>query len=78
MRTLLILVFIYLLFRTFARIIFPFVVKSLVNKASEQMGQQGNTTQSRREGEVHVDFQPPKKSSNLKDKGEYVDYEEVK
>ena len=37
-----------------------------------------NYTQTRKEGEVKVEYQPPKNGSKDSEGGEYVDYEEVK
>ena len=64
--------------RALARLFMPFMVKSVVKKAQENFNQQ-QRTQSR-EGEIHVDYMPPnpKKKSHLQDKGDFVDYEEIK
>ena len=34
--------------------------------------------QKKREGEVKVEYQPPKKNNKDDEEGEYVDYEEIK
>ncbi len=64
--------------RALARLFMPFMVNSVVKKAQENFNQQ-QRPQSR-EGEIHVDYMPPnpKKKSHLQDKGDFVDYEEIK
>ena len=64
--------------RLLARLLMPLMVKTVVKKAQENFNQQ-QRTQSR-EGEIHVDYMPPnpKKKSHLQDKGDFVDYEEIK
>ena len=72
------LILIFYGLRALARLFMPFMVKSVVKKAQENFNQQ-QRTQSR-EGEIHVDYMPPnpKKKSHLQDKGDFVDYEEIK
>jgi hypothetical protein len=55
------------------------MVKTVVKKAQENFNNQQQRPQTR-EGEIHVDYMPPaeKKKSHLQDKGDFVDYEEIK
>jgi len=55
------------------------MVKTVVKKAQENFNNQ-QQRQNTPEGEIHVDYMPPnpKKKSHLQDKGDFVDYEEIK
>jgi hypothetical protein len=57
----------------------PLMVKTVVKKAQENFNNQQQRQHSP-EGEIHVDYMPPaeKKKSHLQDKGDFVDYEEIK
>lgn len=45
---------------------------------STQQSYQGNTQRVKNEGEVSIDYKPPKKKPKDFKGGEYVDYEELK
>ena len=65
--------------RLLARLLMPLMVKTVVKKAQENFNNQ-QQRQNTPEGEIHVDYMPPaeKKKSQLKDKGDFIDYEEIK
>jgi len=81
MRTLLIILLIYLLFRFFTRTLLPYFVRNYVKKAQEKFYQQNpniNPEEAKqREGEVKVKSRPQSQSSGKEDLGDYVDFEEV-
>jgi hypothetical protein len=66
--------------RLLARLLMPLMVKTVVKKAQENFNNQQQQRPQTREGEIHVDYMPPaeKKKSHLQDKGDFVDYEEIK
>ncbi len=85
MRFLLILILIYLAFRILVNIVLPLVLRSVVNKASQNMQGQFNQSQqrqaqSRPQGEVRIETpsNQPKQRGNQHDEGEFVDFTEVK
>lgn len=75
MRTLLILLLIYLVFRTFVKYVAPILLKNFID---EKMNQHQNQQkqQQRPEGEVKVEFQPKKNKKDID--GDYVDFKEIK
>ena len=79
LRFILTLILIVYGFRLLARLFLPLMVKTVVKKAQENFNNQQQRPQAR-EGEIHVDYMPPaeKKKSHLQDKGDFVDYEEIK
>ena len=79
-RFILTLILIFYGFRLLARLFMPLMVKTVVKKAQENFNNQQQQRTQTREGEIHVDYMPPaeKKKSHLQDKGDFVDYEEIK
>ena len=86
LKTLLIIVFIYYLFRLTARFIFPFLLKYFIGKTQRDFDNwNGNKQQHRKkEGEVSIDYNPKKDKKRTAsgrkdtgDEGDYVDFEEV-
>ena len=81
MKTLLIILLIYLLFRLFTRTLLPYFVKNYVKKAQEKFYQQNPNTDpgeaKQREGEVKVKSRPQNKSQKKDELGDYVDFEEM-
>ena len=80
LRFILTLILIVYGFRLLARLFMPLMVKTVVKKAQENFNNQQQQRTQTREGEIHVDYMPPaeKKKSHLQDKGDFVDYEEIK
>ena len=66
-------------FRLLARLFMPLMVKTVVKKAQENFNKQ-QQRQAAQEGEIQVDYMPAaeKKKNQLKDKGDFIDYEEIK
>lgn len=73
MRTLLILLLIYMVYRTFMKYVLPELMRGAINDANERMRQQ-QQNMNNRTTEIK---QMPKEDKTLKG-GEYIDYEEVK
>jgi len=92
LKFILIAIAIFWLLRLVARLLFPWAVKKAAEKmmknADQFQGRNGdpfasyqNTSRSRNrnEGEIRIDYVPPKAKPKRKDVGgEFVDYEEVK
>jgi hypothetical protein len=77
LKTLLIFVLVYTIFKYLMRLFAPFIIKSIAKKAEAHFRNQSASKQpSQNEGEISIDKMPNSKSSN-NDVGEYVDYEEV-
>jgi len=75
-RTILIIVGIYYAFKILARLLMPFLLKKMVQKAEQNFKQQmnnpnQNTSQSQN---TTTSFEKPKPKKQV---GEYIDYEEV-
>lgn len=79
LRTIVIIVGIYYLFKLFFRYIAPKLLKRYVDKKMQSFQQQQFDNQHRKEGEIHIktNANSQKNSSIDSDLGEYVDYEEV-
>jgi len=79
LRFILTLILIVYGFRLLARLFLPLMVKTVVKKAQENFNNQQQRPPTQ-EGEIHVDYMPPaeKKKSHLQDKGDFIDYEEIK
>jgi hypothetical protein len=80
LRTILILLAIYFLFRFIMRVILPLLLKNYIEKKQKEFFGQQQHFDKKEEGKITV-----KKGSSLKnkkktndDEGEYVDYEEIK
>jgi flagellar basal body-associated protein FliL len=76
------LLLIVLVLRALARLFMPFMVTEVMKKAQRNMQDQYRRQQpTQREGEIYVDYAPPKpkkKFSFTKTDGDFVDYEEIK
>ena len=75
-KTLLILLLIYTLFKYIIRLFAPFIISSLVRKISSKFEQSQSDSTQYDEGEVSIDKSITKNKSN-NDLGDYVDYEEI-
>ena len=77
LKTLLIFILVYTIFKYVMRLLAPFILKSIAKKAESHFrNHSGPKSPNQKEGEISIDKMPNSKSSN-KDVGEYVDYEEV-
>ncbi len=78
---LLFILFVYLFFRIFTRILLPFFAKRYVKKAQERFYEQNPHIDpdeaKRREGEVNIKSRPQNQSAKKDELGDYVDFEEV-
>ena len=75
LRTILIIIIVYYLFRLFARYVMPWIARYFIQRSMKGFEQQ-RQKQSRKNGEINIDYSPGKKGS-LDNLGEYVDYEEI-
>jgi hypothetical protein len=80
-RIIIILVFFYYLVRIITRYVVPFLFGNYVNRKmndfSGQFNRQQKTSDRKKEGEVTVDY-APQEGKKKGDRGEYVEYEEIK
>ena len=77
LKTLLIFVLVYTIFKYLMRLFAPLIVKSIAKKAEAHFrNQSAPKPPTQKEGEISIDKMPNSKSSN-NNVGEYVDYEEV-
>jgi hypothetical protein len=76
-RTILIILAVYYLFRLTVRYALPLIAKYFIKKATKQYQDQYQKPQQKKEGEVSINYKPDN-SSKLDDLGEYVDFKEVK
>ena len=65
--------------RILGRYIFPILLKRYIKKKQSQFNQQFNQQDStlEKEGEVSIKTKPKKSKTDMKDMGEYIDFEEV-
>jgi len=75
LRTIGIIVVIYLVLKFVGRLLFPIVVKKAVNNMQARQTQYQRD--QKREGEVTIEKDRQRQSSSRKTEGEYVDFEEV-
>jgi len=81
-RTILFIVVVYYLLKVVIRYILPLLFGNYMNRRmndfSNQYNRQQQSTGKKKEGEVTVDAPSNRTSAKNKDRGEYVDYEEIK
>lgn len=79
---LLIILALYLFAHLFFRYILPWLIKRFVKKMAKKMNIVYEDTQkqySKKQGEINIDYIPPQKEEeSVSEKGDYVDYEEIK
>lgn len=77
LKTLLIFILVYTIFKYLMRLFAPLIVKSFAKKAEAHFrNQSAPKPPTQKEGEISIDKMPNSKSSN-NSVGEYVDYEEI-
>lgn len=70
---------VFYIIRIIIRLIFPSLLRGVVNKMQEQAQQRGRQEPGRPEGSISIDYMPPKPKGGRTDKlGDFVDYEEIK
>lgn len=74
LKTILLILIIYYSVRFISRLLLPFALKSLFNKAQNNMRQK---QQYKKEGDVSIDKNTPQKNTSNSSVGEYVDFEEI-
>lgn len=80
LRTILILILVYYVFKWLGRILFPVLFQKAVRNFESKMRQeQGrtNTSDQVKEGETVIERKPGPQRETNKNVGEYVDYEEI-
>ncbi len=78
LRILFIIICVLWLIKMLARIFLPMLFQSMVNKAQNQANQKYEH-QTRSDGQIRVDFVPPKEKNQKGNKaGDFIDYEEIK
>lgn len=80
---LLVVLIIYIVLVILIRFVFPFLIKRFVKRVQRNLFEQNDNYQnqhyeSTKNGEINVDFIPPKSKTSTDNVGEYVDYEEIK
>ena len=80
LRIILILIIIYYLGKLIVRLIFPYFFQRYVNKRTGNYSdsQRYSRPKNKREGEITIDYIDKKEKKISKDKGEYIDFKEVK
>ena len=72
--------FLFLFFyviKQIGRIVLPFVLKRFFTKMNNSFSNQYSQKPQKREGEVTIDHAPKTKKMVNKDKGDYVDFEDI-
>lgn len=65
--------------RIIFRLVFPLVLRNMLSKAQQQADNQARGRQRRPEGDISIDYVPPRAKGGRTDKlGDFVDYEELK
>ncbi|SDB40052.1 protein of unknown function [Flavobacteriaceae bacterium MAR_2010_188] len=83
LRTILIILVVYYLFKIVAKMAAPFIMSYMSKKMGDKFGgqspfnQRPNTTADRNVGETVIDKVPDKNANTNNEVGEYIDYEEV-
>lgn len=75
LRTILIIIIAYYLFRLIARYVLPLLARYFIRKSMNAHANQAASAR-KKPGEMNIDFAPDKKQP-LDDIGEYVEYEEI-
>lgn len=80
LRTILIIIVFYYVFKYIARLVFPLFFKKMMNSVEKKFNeQQRNSTNQEhvKEGETVIDKTPDQKNRSNDSGGEYIDYEEI-
>lgn len=82
LKTLLIILLVYLGLKTLARIFAPFLLRFVAKKAEQRFEQNFNSPRysqknSEKEGETTIDKVPENRRKSNKKVGEYIDFEEL-
>ena len=83
LRTIIIIVVVYYVFKYIMRLLAPIMAKKMMEKAAENFENQFNNPYYKerpntKEGEIYIEKKPKENTSRSKDdEGEFVDFEEV-
>jgi len=77
LKTVGIIVVIYVVLKFVGRLLFPIVVKKAVNNMQERQSQYQRRQQTKQEGEVTVEKNRRNQNRARNTEGEYVDFEEI-
>ena len=75
-KTVLIIILAYSIFKYITRLLAPWILRSMAKKMAKKFNLSPSNYNSSNEGEVSID-KSVKKQRSKKDVGEYVDYEEL-
>ena len=75
-KTILILLLSYSIFKYVMRLLSPWIIRSMARKMAQKFNQPRPNYNSQNEGDINID-KIEKKQSPKQDVGEYVDYEEL-
>lgn len=80
LRAILLIIAIYYLLKLFIQYVVPFLLLNYVDRKMNTTNRQPGSGKkmSKREGEVTIDYLSKQPAKKVNDKGEYVDYEEIK
>lgn len=80
LRTILIILVVYYAIKFISRLMMPYLVKKVVDKAQDRMHQQQQQQYGpqKQEGDVTVQVKQGQNTKYNPDEGEYVDFEEIK
>ncbi len=80
LRFILLLIVIYYLVRLVLRLVFPYIFQRYINKKTGNYSDRRRSSRQKtgKEGKVTIDFIDKKEKKISKDKGEYIDFKEVK
>lgn len=82
LRTILIILFVYYLFKILSRLFAPTLIRYASKKMEKKFGsafqqQQRQTKHTNKDGETSIDKKPKSNSESSKNVGEYIDFEEI-
>ncbi|WP_457615820.1 DUF4834 family protein [Lutibacter sp.] len=79
LRTIVILMIIYYIFKFFSRYIAPIFLRKMMKDVERRFNEQQNAYKNEPQnvGETIIDKKPSDSTQSRKDLGEYIDYEEV-
>ncbi len=80
LRTILVIIIIYFLTRLIVKLFFPFLFKGYVNRKMRDNNDSNQDFRKSRkkEGDITIDYLSKKDKKISKDKGEYIDFKEIK
>ena len=82
LRTILIILFVYYLFKVLSKLFAPVLIRYASKKMEKKFGEafqqhKKNTQQTKEEGEISIEKKPKSTPESSKKVGEYIDFEEI-